>query len=81
MLKISNGHQDNVGVWIDGGIHAREWISPAVVTYLADQVVKSFKNDPPYFTNKDWSVIALLQKLSITTYMPISSCTKDTIFC
>ncbi|XP_026321656.1 uncharacterized protein LOC113231549 [Hyposmocoma kahamanoa] len=60
MLKISNGHRDNVGVWIDGGIHAREWITPAVVTYLADQITKNYKNNLPYFTNKDWYFLPVI---------------------
>ena len=25
-------------IWIDGGMHAREWISPASVVYIIDQV-------------------------------------------
>lgn len=28
-------------IWIEGGIHAREWISPAVTTYLMHQVAVS----------------------------------------
>ena len=28
-------------VWIDGGIHAREWISPATVQYLIYQLVEN----------------------------------------
>lgn len=82
MLKISNGHRDNVGVWIDGGIHAREWITPAVVTYLADQVTKNYKNNLPYFTNKDWSVVKKTLthlKTRIATYISVLSCTNDKI--
>lgn len=77
MLKISNGHPENVGVWIDGCIHAREWISPAVVTYVADQIARKFKSHPPYLTNKDWSVITLFQNRSVITYTTGLSYTKD----
>ena len=31
-------------VWIDGGIHAREWTSPAIVQYLIHQLVEHFKS-------------------------------------
>lgn len=54
MLKISNGASDNAGVWLDGAIHPREWISTAVVTYIADQLVRTFHQQPDSVTNKDW---------------------------
>jgi len=31
-------------MWIDGGIHAREWISPAAVTYIIDFLVENSEN-------------------------------------
>ncbi|KAL7287595.1 hypothetical protein TKK_0018242 [Trichogramma kaykai] len=39
-VKISYGSK-NPGIFIEGGIHAREWISPATVTYLIDQFLTS----------------------------------------
>ena len=32
----------NPAVWIDGGIHAREWISPAAVEYIVYELVERF---------------------------------------
>ncbi|XP_014486643.1 PREDICTED: zinc carboxypeptidase-like [Dinoponera quadriceps] len=32
---------NNPGVFIEGGIHAREWISPAVVMYITHQILTS----------------------------------------
>lgn len=54
MLKISNSNATNKGVWIDGGIHPREWISIAVVTYLADVLARNFQDLSTSVTNKDW---------------------------
>ncbi|OTF76498.1 organic cation transporter protein-like protein [Euroglyphus maynei] len=34
-------------IYIQGGIHAREWISPAVVTYFAQQLVNGVRNSNP----------------------------------
>ncbi|XP_011160261.1 zinc carboxypeptidase [Solenopsis invicta] len=35
---------NNPGIFIEGGIHAREWISPATVMYILNQLLTS--NDP-----------------------------------
>ena len=42
-LKISK-KSGNTGIFIEAGIHAREWISPAVATYLIDQLIHSEGN-------------------------------------
>lgn len=39
-LKVTNGDgKSKPVVWIDGGIHAREWISPATVMYFLNKMV------------------------------------------
>lgn len=39
LIKIGTGQPGiKPAIWIDGGIHAREWISPAVVLYMIEQV-------------------------------------------
>ncbi|OWR51415.1 molting carboxypeptidase A [Danaus plexippus plexippus] len=60
MLKISNGNNENMGVWLDGSIHPREWVSTAVVTYFADRLVRSFHEQPDSVTNKDWYILPVL---------------------
>lgn len=54
IIKISNSDARNAAVWLDAGIHAREWIAPAVATYLIDKIVKNFHTMPKSMTNKDW---------------------------
>ena len=47
VVKISSppkNNQTKPAVWIDGGIHAREWISPASVLYLVHQLVEKQSN-------------------------------------
>ena len=36
-------------VWIEAGIHAREWISPAMSTYIIDSLIN---NDKDNFTSQ-----------------------------
>ncbi|XP_032683426.1 carboxypeptidase B-like [Odontomachus brunneus] len=50
VLRISNGKPNAPAIWIDGGIHAREWISPASVTYIIDYLVENNENlDVDYY--------------------------------
>jgi len=44
-LKINNG-AGKKAVFLEGGIHAREWISPATVTYLTNQILTT--TDPAF---------------------------------
>lgn len=54
LYRISNGNPGNPGIWIDGGMHAREWVSPATVTYIANQVIEDWENLPEYMRNVNW---------------------------
>ncbi|KAG0701372.1 Carboxypeptidase B [Chionoecetes opilio] len=45
LLTISKGGTDKPGIFIDGDIHAREWISPAVVTYMVNQLLTGSHDD------------------------------------
>ena len=38
LFKISSGGSNKPIIWVDGGIHAREWISPASTMYLVREV-------------------------------------------
>lgn len=46
-VRISYGHNNDTtlakrpAIFIEGGIHAREWISPALVTYLINELLTS----------------------------------------
>ncbi|XP_073961547.1 carboxypeptidase B-like [Choristoneura fumiferana] len=60
MLKISNSDANNTGAWLDGAIHAREWISTSVVTYIANYIANNFNNLPKSMTNKDWFFVPVL---------------------
>merc|ERR1712223_924147 len=45
LLRITNNLRVNKkAVWIDGGIHAREWASPSAVTYLMNEFLQNSQN-------------------------------------
>merc|ERR1719392_500327 len=68
MMKIGRSPRgdETRAVWIDGGIHAREWIAPATATYLLDKLVNVFKTGEDTNCNikavqsVDWYVAPLL---------------------
>ena len=41
VMKISSAgpNSSRPAIWIDGGIHAREWISPATTSCMANQLI------------------------------------------
>ncbi|XP_013401045.1 carboxypeptidase B-like [Lingula anatina] len=46
-IKISSEHSTGkLSFWMDGGIHAREWISPATVIYMTGQLLSQYGSDP-----------------------------------
>ena len=41
-------------MWIDSGIHAREWIAPAVGTWMLNELVEKSADHPELLDNLDW---------------------------
>ncbi|XP_070578066.1 carboxypeptidase B-like [Ptychodera flava] len=51
------------GVWIQAGVHAREWIAPASVLYMANKLVQDFGSDSlvtNLLVHFDWYVLPVL---------------------
>ncbi|KAK2838362.1 hypothetical protein Q7C36_013176 [Tachysurus vachellii] len=57
VLKFSTGGTKRPGIWIDTGIHAREWITPASGSWFAKKIVTDYGHDP--------ALTAILDKLDI----------------
>jgi len=60
VLKICKGGScgQKPAMWIDGGIHAREWISPAVTTFHMKELVENSENYPSDLLDKlDWYIL------------------------
>jgi len=68
MMKIgtsSRGDQTRA-IWVDGGIHAREWVAISTSTFLIDKIVNVFKTgddsscDVKAVQSVDWYIAPLL---------------------
>ncbi|GMR54038.1 hypothetical protein PMAYCL1PPCAC_24233, partial [Pristionchus mayeri] len=65
LIKITNKRMGGRkrSMWIDGGIHAREWISPSTVLYFIHQLINGYDQDPiirRYVDNIEWHLVPLL---------------------
>ncbi|KAH8317580.1 hypothetical protein KR074_000963, partial [Drosophila pseudoananassae] len=47
-------------IFMDGGFHAREWISPAAVLYVIDQLVENFQENAYLLEDYDWVILPLV---------------------
>ena len=63
MVKISSGNVGNKAIFVDGAIHAREWISPAFTTWLINELVVNYANHKDLVDNVDWYCTIILQLL------------------
>lgn len=59
VVKICKGGCGNKpAIWVDGGIHAREWISPATVTFMIHQLVEvQDPEESDLLDNLDWYIL------------------------
>lgn len=61
-ITISNGDgraNKNI-IFMDGGFHAREWISPAAVLYVIDQLVENFEENADLLLDYDWVILPVV---------------------
>ena len=47
-------------VWIDGGIHAREWISPATVAYIMSELLNNADNHANILNEYDFYLMPII---------------------
>ncbi|MGH0187712.1 UNVERIFIED_CONTAM: hypothetical protein FKN15_026212 [Acipenser sinensis] len=46
VLKFSTGGSNRPAIWLDSGIHAREWITPATGIWSAKKIASDYGQDP-----------------------------------
>ncbi|XP_043514779.1 carboxypeptidase A2-like isoform X2 [Frieseomelitta varia] len=64
MIKISTGTnkggEAKPAIWIDAGMHAREWIGSAVATYIVSQLVEKNSSYAKLLDNTDWMILPVV---------------------
>ncbi|KAF2363215.1 Carboxypeptidase activation peptide [Trinorchestia longiramus] len=63
VAKVSTaefGNTSRPAIWIDGGLHAREWISPAVVSYFLQRLVELPGSYSPLVDTFDWYIMPMV---------------------
>jgi murein tripeptide amidase MpaA len=61
VIKISTGGDgQRPAVLVDGGIHAREWIAPAMALYIINQLVENNTANSDLTDAVDWYILPVL---------------------
>ncbi|EDW82394.2 uncharacterized protein Dwil_GK25782, isoform B [Drosophila willistoni] len=60
VLRISENPREYKKIWIDGGIHAREWISPATVTFILYQLMSNWEDQPSHIRGLTWYIMPVM---------------------
>merc|ERR1712029_203776 len=54
VLAIEKAGAGAPNTWLEAGIHAREWISPAVATFIVNELVQGYDSHPDYLDKINW---------------------------
>jgi len=62
VIKVSNQLEanKNPAIFVDAGIHAREWIAPATALYLLNQITENPDVSASLLNGLDWYIVPVL---------------------
>jgi len=58
-VKIGTNPDNQKGIWVDGGTHAREWVTGASVIYMIDQLLNN-KDSKPLIDGLNWYMVPMV---------------------
>ncbi|SPP77182.1 carboxypeptidase B [Drosophila guanche] len=59
-ITNGDGRRNKNVILVDGGFHAREWISPATVVYLIDELVNNLSENADLLLDYDWVILPVV---------------------
>ncbi|XP_068142454.1 carboxypeptidase B1 [Drosophila tropicalis] len=59
VISNSDGRNGKNVILLDAGLHAREWITPAVALYVVDQLLGEFEENAHLLKDYDWIILPL----------------------
>jgi len=61
VVKVcKNGCGNKPAMWIDAGIHAREWIGPAAITWMMKELIENDASHPDLLEQLDWYILPIV---------------------
>jgi len=57
VLAVKKAGPGAPNVFLEAGIHAREWIAPAVATFIMRELVEDYAEHPEYLDNINWYLL------------------------
>ncbi|XP_061394987.1 carboxypeptidase B1-like [Musca vetustissima] len=60
IITNGDGRNDKNVILVDGGFHAREWISPAAAIYAIEQLVENFEENRDLLEDYDWVILPVV---------------------
>jgi len=57
VLAVTKAGPGKPNIWLESGVHAREWIAPAVATFIARELVENYSSHPKYVDEFNWYIL------------------------